>query len=138
MLTRLVPDIQKTSELVQEITAASGEQNSGAEQINKALQQLDKVIQQNAGAAEELASTSEELSSQSEQLQQTIAFFKASGSESNVRQLKPARTVRQAPKARVGHIPHELARPRAAAAGGGVALDLAVGADAEDNEFVKY
>ncbi len=137
MLARLVPDIQKTSELVQEITAASGEQNSGAEQINKALQQLDKVIQQNAGAAEELASTSEELSSQAEQLQQTIAFFKAAGGESNVRQFKPVKTARQAQKAKVEHISHELARPRAAA-GGGVALDLAVGADSEDNEFVKY
>ncbi|MBF0565410.1 MAG: MCP four helix bundle domain-containing protein [Nitrospirae bacterium] len=51
MLSKLVPDIQKTAELVQEITAASNEQNTGAEQINKAIQQLDQVIQQNASAA---------------------------------------------------------------------------------------
>ena len=68
MLDKLVPDIQKTAELVQEISAASNEQNTGAEQINKALQQLEKVIQQNASAAEEMASTSEELTSQSDQL----------------------------------------------------------------------
>ncbi|EGJ49793.1 HAMP domain-containing methyl-accepting chemotaxis protein [Desulfocurvibacter africanus] len=76
MLRRIVPDIQKTAELVQEIAAASQEQSSGAEQINKALQQLDSVVQQNASAAEETASTSEELSSQAEQLQQSIAFFR--------------------------------------------------------------
>ena len=79
MLTKLVPDIQKTSELVQEISAASNEQNAGAEQINKALQQLDQIVQQNASAAEEMASTSEELSSQSQQLQDTISFFKING-----------------------------------------------------------
>ena len=79
MLKQLVPDIQKTAELVQEISAASGEQNSGAIQINKAIQQLDQVIQQNAGATEEMASTSEELSSQAQQLQDTISFFKVDG-----------------------------------------------------------
>ncbi|MBC8017017.1 MAG: MCP four helix bundle domain-containing protein, partial [Verrucomicrobia bacterium] len=75
MLTRMVPDIQRTAELVQEITASSKEQDTGAEQINKAIQQLDQVIQQNASASEEMASTSEELSSQAEQLQNSISFF---------------------------------------------------------------
>ncbi len=76
LLKQIVPDIQKTAELVQEISASSNEQNIGAEQINKALQQLDRVIQQNAGASEEMASTAEELASQSEQLTDTIGFFK--------------------------------------------------------------
>ncbi len=76
MLTELVPEIQKTAELVQEISAASNEQNSGVDQINKALAQLDQVIQQNASASEEMASTSEELASQAGQLQETMAFFK--------------------------------------------------------------
>ncbi|MGE5496970.1 MAG: hypothetical protein ACM3Q2_02815, partial [Syntrophothermus sp.] len=76
MLRLMVPDIQKTADLVQEITAASNEQNSGAEQINSAIQQLNQVIQQNASASEEMASTSEELSGQAEQLIDTIAFFK--------------------------------------------------------------
>lgn len=80
MLSKLVPDIQKTSELVQEISAASNEQNAGAEQINKALQELDQIIQQNASASEEMASTSEELSSQATQLQESISFFKVDGS----------------------------------------------------------
>lgn len=80
MLNKLVPDIQKTSELVQEINASSNEQNTGAIQINKALQQLDQVIQQNASSAEEMASTSEELSSQAQQLQDVISFFRIDGS----------------------------------------------------------
>jgi methyl-accepting chemotaxis protein len=75
MLTKMVPDIQRTSELVQEITASSKEQDTGAEQINKAIQQLDQVIQQNASASEEMAATSEELSSQAEKLQSSISFF---------------------------------------------------------------
>ena len=54
-LDKLVPDIQKTAELVQEIAAASREQDAGSEQINKSIQQLDRVIQQNAAAAEEMA-----------------------------------------------------------------------------------
>ena len=76
MLNKLVPDIQRTAELVQEITAASKEQDTGAEQINKALQQLEQVIQQNASAAEEMASTTEELTGQSEQLVSALGFFK--------------------------------------------------------------
>src|SRR5690242_20926273 len=75
----MVPDIQRTAELVQEISAASREQDSGAEQINKAIQQLDQVIQQNASASEEMASTAEELSSQAEVLQSTVSFFKVDG-----------------------------------------------------------
>ena len=76
MLASILPEIRKTAQLVQEINAASREQDSGAGQINKAIQQLDQVIQQNASAAEEMASTSEELSSQAEQLQATVAFFR--------------------------------------------------------------
>jgi methyl-accepting chemotaxis protein len=76
MLEKLVPDIQKTAELVQEISAASNEQNVGTGQINTALQQLQNVIQQNASAAEEMAATSEELTGQADQLQNTINFFR--------------------------------------------------------------
>jgi methyl-accepting chemotaxis protein len=79
MLSRLVPDIQRTAGLVTEISAASREQNTGAEQINVAIEQLDQVTQQNAAAAEEMSSTSEELSSQAQQLQATISFFSLAG-----------------------------------------------------------
>lgn len=76
LFTQMVPDIQKTAELVQEIAASSREQDSGSVQISGAIQQLDQIIQQNASAAEEMASTSEELRGQAEQLQAMIGFFK--------------------------------------------------------------
>jgi methyl-accepting chemotaxis protein len=82
LLESLVPNIQKTAELVQEIAAASREQDSGAEQINKAIQLLDQVIQQNASASEEMASKAEELTGKSEQVQDMIYFYKV---EQNVR-----------------------------------------------------
>ena len=90
MLKSIVPNIQKTAELVSEINAASNEQNTGADQINKAIQQLDQVIQQNASATEEMASTSEELSAQAEQLQETINFFKVEDTMKKTRQQKTA------------------------------------------------
>jgi methyl-accepting chemotaxis protein len=77
-LSEIVPEVEKTSQLVQEITAASNEMNSGADQVNNAIQQLNQVTQQNASSSEELASNAEELSSQAEQLQQVVNFFKLS------------------------------------------------------------
>ena len=76
MLHKMVPDIKRTAELVQEIAAASTEQDAGADQINKAVHTLDQVVQQNAAAAQEMAATAEELSAQAVQMQGHIAFFK--------------------------------------------------------------
>ncbi len=76
MLTKLVPDIQKTSHLVQEITASSKEQASNAAQIEGSIQQLNQVVQQTAGAAEEMASVAGELSAEADQLLETVKFFK--------------------------------------------------------------
>jgi methyl-accepting chemotaxis protein len=72
----MVPSIRKTSDLVQEITAASEEQSSGVAQINAAVGQLSQTTQQNASSSEELASTAEEMSAQAERLQQTMSFFR--------------------------------------------------------------
>ncbi len=80
LLDQMVPNIRKTSDLVQEITAASEEQSSGVGQINSAVGQLSQTTQQNASSSEELAATSEEMSGQAEQLQQTMSFFKLGGS----------------------------------------------------------
>jgi methyl-accepting chemotaxis protein len=90
MLGKLVPDIQKTAELVQEISAASSEQNAGAEQVSKAILQLDMVIQQNAGAAEEMAATSEELAGQAQHLQDAIKFFKVGNRGSRIKRRQEA------------------------------------------------
>ena len=76
MLGAMVPNIKKTSDLVQEITAASEEQSAGLAQINAAIAQLSQTTQQNAAGSEELASTAEQMSSQAEELQQAMGFFK--------------------------------------------------------------
>ena len=75
LLDQIVPSIGKTSDLVQEIAAASEEQSSGANQINQAMLQLNQITQQNASASEELAATAEEMSGQAEQLQRLMGFF---------------------------------------------------------------
>jgi methyl-accepting chemotaxis protein len=72
----IIPTITKTSDLVQEISSASDEQNSGVGQINSAMGQLSQATQQNASASEELAATAEEMSAQAEQLSRIMAFFK--------------------------------------------------------------
>ena len=79
LLAEIVPNIRKTSDLVQEITAASTEQNAGVGQINSAVGQLNQTTQQNASSSEELAATSEEMSGQAEQLQHTMSFFRLDG-----------------------------------------------------------
>ena len=76
LLESIVPDVQKTAKLVQEITAASLEQNAGANQINNAINQLNRVTQQNAASAEEMATSSEELSDQADNLKELISFYK--------------------------------------------------------------
>ncbi|GAK56736.1 methyl-accepting chemotaxis sensory transducer [Candidatus Vecturithrix granuli] len=75
MLTTLVPDIQKTAQLIQEISAASREQNSGVEQISRAMQQLDQVTQQNSATSAELSATAEDLTKEANLLQSAITFF---------------------------------------------------------------
>jgi methyl-accepting chemotaxis protein len=95
MLEGIIPDIQRTAELVQEINAACTEQNAGAEQINRAIQQLDQVTQQNASSAEEMSSTSEELAAQAGQLQDSIGFFKIDGGELEPIHAAPQRVFRE-------------------------------------------
>lgn len=76
MLNEMVPAIRKTADLVQEIAAASAEQNTGVSQINGAISQVSQTLQQNAAASEELSSTSEEMSSQAVRLQESMTYFK--------------------------------------------------------------
>ena len=140
MLDKLVPDIQRTAELVQEITAASKEQDTGAEQINKALQQLEKVIQQNASASEEMASTTEELTGQSDQLVSALGFFHT-GDEDGGRQRKqvsarPPRPAQALPARTVKANGHGVtAHPSAR---GGVSLRLNDKHEDLDGEFERY
>jgi len=81
LMTSILPEISKTTKLVQEIAAASIEQNSGADQVNNAIQQLNQVTQQNAATSEEMATSSEELASHAEQLMEMVSFFKIDDGE---------------------------------------------------------
>nr|WP_300162762.1 methyl-accepting chemotaxis protein [Solidesulfovibrio sp.] len=131
LLGKLVPDIHKTSELVQEIAASSAEQSAGASQVNRALQQLDQVVQQNASSSEEVASTAEELSSQAEQLQATIGFFQVAGSSSRTKALTQAPLQARKAAARAGK-PKAIARTAAPAA----LVDL--GPEPRDDDFERF
>ncbi len=150
MLAKLVPDIQKTSELVQEISVASKEQTGGADQINSAIQQLNLVVQQNAGAAEEMSSTAEELSSQASQLMEVMAFFKVVGHEHKELPERKASTITHHAPA-VGTAPGREVKPgmtaeTASSRRKGVKLVLTSAGkengkgsgDARDAEYEKY
>jgi methyl-accepting chemotaxis protein len=152
MLTTLVPNIRRTSELVTEISAACREQDVGASQINEAIQQLDQVTQQNASASEQMTATADELSSQAEELQSAISYFRIEADgHAKIEAPKPHR----APAAGAARIaakvpaPAKLARkaaepkgkftPVRKAAATGYALDLALGGpDAADAKFKAY
>ena len=148
LLGQIVPDIGKTSQLVQEITAACNEQNTGAEQINSAIQQLNQVVQQNSSAAEEMSSTSEELSSQAVQLQESISFFKV-GNQGAHKASTVARTTKighMSPKPQVGKVHHEIppvikGRDNGEGGTSGVIIDLHDGesrGDEVDKDFESY
>jgi len=122
LLDEMVPNIRKTSDLVQEITAASEEQSSGVGQINAAVGQLSQTTQQNASSSEELAATAEEMSGQAEQLQRLMAFFRLERAEAATAPAErsapeaavaPVRIIRSAPRPRrqehvAGNVVEEL------------------------------
>ena len=161
MLTKLVPDIRRTADLVGEITAACREQDIGASQINQALQQLDKVTQQNAAASEQVSATSEELSAQADQLRDTISFFRMADDDAPPQRepaaVPPVHAMHQkikasgikAPSSGKGgrkaktqrptsdEAPRD-ARPMRAVANGGFEYDLGAPQDAEDAEYKRF
>jgi len=126
MLGKMVPDIQRTAELVQEIAVASHEQDTGAEQVNKAIQELDSVVQQNASVSEQTASSAEEMSAQASQLQDSMSFFNVGHTQSA--SVTVAR--RTAPAAQ---LPTAASAPQTA--GSGIALDMET---PPDDDFEKF
>ncbi len=141
-LSQLVPDIQKTAELVQEISVASREQDVGSAEINKGIQQLDAVVQQAAASSEELASSAQELSSLVDDQREAIGFFKLD--ESAVQQAKTnserrdnrssGATLRGSEAGNgVVSVTEQSVKK---VANGGVGFDLDMGDDS--GEFVKY
>ncbi|WP_051013586.1 HAMP domain-containing methyl-accepting chemotaxis protein [Pararhodospirillum photometricum] len=143
MLTKLVPAIKRTAELVEEISAAAREQNVGAEQINTAIRQLDQVTQQNASASEEMSATSEELAAQAEQLETSMAFFRISHETlgGSVRSRTSVATARKTGRA-TRETPERAAKAKVTAsreitAPKGVRLSLDAG-DTEDEHYERY
>jgi methyl-accepting chemotaxis protein len=129
-LMAIAPEIEKTARLVQEIAAASMEQNVGAEQVNSAIQQLNQVVQQNAAASEEMASSSEELSSQSDQMKEVISYFSI-GHEFKRKSLK-----KSSKKATLNHEPkHELKVTNTSPSG--IKLDME-NSDAHLDDFERF
>jgi methyl-accepting chemotaxis protein len=126
LLDQMVPNIRKTSDLVQEITAASQEQSVGVGQINSAVSQVNQTTQQNASSSEELAATAEEMNAQAEQLQHSVGFFKldsAARAPALRRPRTPAAPPRSAPR---------LVQPR-------VAGNLALAApEPDESQFQQF
>ena len=144
LLGKILPDVQKTSELVQEISAASREQDAGAAQINKAIQQLDQVIQQNASGSEETSSTSEELASQAGQLQTAIAFFRIDDSSAPHAPLGRAAHHAPLPSPPIHFEKHrantdsEVAKASHKKPSKGKGMTLNLGGDADDAGFEEF
>jgi methyl-accepting chemotaxis protein len=124
----MVPNIKKTSDLVQEITAASEEQSSGVSQINQAIGQLSQTTQQNASSSEELAATAEEMSGQAEQLQQAMSFFR----------LEKNANVRMSTKSRPKSAIVKMLPKRAKPSEDELEAEFANASTLDETAFVKY
>jgi methyl-accepting chemotaxis protein len=141
VLTQMVPSINKTSELVQEISAASGEQAQGVSQITTAMSNLNSATQQNASASEELSATAEELSGQAGQLQEMMAFFRledASGSRAAPPAARPRS--RALPAGRAEPAAFEARSARAPRDGGmpSRSRELAAAGDVDEASFGRF
>ena len=124
LIEEIVPQIQKTAELVHEIDAASNEQARGIDENARAIQQFDQVIQSNNAAAEEMAATSEQLTAQAINLQENIAFFRV---ETEEQSRAPAQAL---------PLPTASARiPKKTTSAKGVRLALAPG---KEEDFERY
>jgi methyl-accepting chemotaxis protein len=127
ILEEIVPGIQKTAELVQEINASSSEQSSGIDQVTKAITQLDQVIQSNSAATEELSATAEELTSQAEQLLTTASFFR----------LKETRSGKTMNRAAVSQQRSKAKAPKYVPSHKSSGATISLGDDADDNDFER-
>ena len=143
LLESLVPNIQRTADLVKRISSATREQSVGAEQINQAIHDLDKVIQRNGSTVERSAETGRELASQAGKLSDVIGYFKLGDAATTAHEMSAARTAspcvmdRPALKRFEETPPPEPAAKKAEPKVDGVILDLH-GEDDLDAEFERY
>ncbi len=140
MLATLVPDIQKTAELVQEISAASREQNTGSDEINKAIQQLDQVVQHSAASAEEMSATATKMQDQTESQSKLVAFFKLDENSPEHRESDSSGSrMRAKPDKKNNRVESGKTKPKpkAKVKSGGIDLDMNQQDDA-DGDYVRY
>lgn len=131
VLSKIVPEIQKASELVMQISTASIEQNSGADQINNAIQNLNNVVQQNAAVAEEMAANSEELNNQANVLSDAISFFTVEGtSKYENATVESAEISTHSESMEEAELVPTTSK--------GIEIDLGDRADVQDSEFEKF
>ena len=135
-VNEMLPQINKTAKLVQEIAASSLEQSNGSNQVNNALQQLNDVTQENAAASEELATSAEELASQADQLKEMILYFKIDNlqlSDLNTRKT-PVTIKTKSTKIKVNPVPwHQRAIPAKEKKGINIHLEAT-----DDKEYEKF
>jgi methyl-accepting chemotaxis protein len=131
LINEIVPQIENTLKLVQEITASSLEQNSGAEQVNESIQQFNQVIQQNAASAQEMATNSEELASQADYLQEMTAFFNTGMANAKVRK-KPDNNTPKKPQLKAVEKSLQIKSNQKHG------VNLRLGSDQLDDEFEKF
>ena len=84
----IVDSVQRVSDIITEITAASSEQSVGIDEINRAIGQMDAVTQQNAALVEESAAAAESMQHQAHNLAQVVSVFKLHGQQATVSGLK--------------------------------------------------
>jgi methyl-accepting chemotaxis protein len=123
LLEKTVPMIRDTSNLVQEIAAASQEQMAAIRQINVGVKQLNEVVQQNAAAAHQLGSTSSDLAFQSTTLQRYVEFFQIDTTEEGFPPPTPGPPLAPTTPPRVAPASRRLPSPTARAGSGLLAAD---------------
>lgn len=133
LLLNTLPDINKTAQLVQEIAAASIEQNTGADQVNGAIQQLSQVTQGNASAAEEMSSNAEELSGQAEELKAAVNYFKLDN-----RAITRSRTVKTTTSRKPTKANYKEVAVASNGHGHGKGFDLKLDEGPADNDFTDF
>lgn len=74
-LDNIIPKIDQSLHLVQEITASSKEQLIGSRQINTAIESLNHITQENAASYEQINRKSSEMTTNAEELFKSISYF---------------------------------------------------------------
>lgn len=141
MLEKMVPDIANTADLVQEISAASGEQAGGVRQITGSMQQLDQVTQQNAAASEELAATSEKMRGHAQMLLDAISFFHLVDTETGAesKTIEPATPESVKPvEFEIPAAPEQLARTNGSNAAFPIPADPANDEAIDESQFQRF